>query len=88
MPEGRKRRGTSQPLREVADISGHVWVKEGLEVVSAHFLNRRLGRPAIECNSVYSNKHSAAVSTQPAMDENSPPAPLLDNPEKLGDLFV
>jgi hypothetical protein len=54
----------------------------------AHFVDGLLRRPAFERNSVSSDKHAAAVATQPAVDEDSSARALQNQIKKPRHLFI
>ena len=68
--ERRDLRGLRKALRKLFNPALHVRAPELQIMKRAYFLNGRLRCPAIEHDPIRGDEHAAAVSTQPAMDED------------------
>src|SRR6185437_9994317 len=66
-----------QPLREPFDVASHSRMPEFQVMKFAHLVDSLLRCPAFKRNAVRRDEHAAAVSSQPAMNENFPPRSFL-----------
>jgi hypothetical protein len=77
-----------EAVGKMQDVGSHVGVPE-LEVVEgAHFLESLFGRPAIEGDAVGGDEHAAAISAEPAVEEDFPARRFANEGEELGDFLV
>jgi len=66
-PESGRSRET---VGKFLDVTLHSGMPEGFEMELVHFADRLLRTPLLECDAIRGKKHSCAISTEAAVNEN------------------